>query len=86
MKPFSTSCDSQNPTNYLQSANYQQACEKLGICGSQVSFPTNKFELMEMETTVRPVPDGSEKDEKIVKYCQTGIGVNRRVLAVAAVL
>ena len=39
---------------------------------------------MEMETKLRPVPDGSEKDEKIVKYCQTGIGVNRRVLAVAA--
>ena len=37
-----------------------------------------------METTVRPVPNGSEKNEKIVKYCQTGIGVNRRVLAVAA--
>ena len=39
---------------------------------------------MEMETKLRPVPDGSEKDEKIVKYCQTGIGVNRRVLAVAS--
>ena len=35
---------------------------------------------------VRPVPDGSEKDEKIVKYCQTRREVNRRVLAVAAVL